>query len=216
MLLNNLEKMGISVDNTNFVILSDHGDQFMEHKEWGHGRLYEEVIRVPMIFCGPQIPKNTVIKEQVSLLDVAPTIFDIFKISTPSTFQGVSLLPLIDGKKIESDKHYVISEELGPDFSCRTEKWKYIRHDWTKTHELFRLEADPKEKKNVVSEFPDKVKELDAIISEHISMESNIAKTEEQECREFCEKNQKFMEEYARAHRKNPAFLNRISGSPRT
>jgi len=167
--LDELEHIGISSDNTFLILTADHGEQFMEHGEWGHGRLYDEVLRVPVIVNGPGIIRNTVIENQVSLLDLAPTIVDLFNIPKVQTFLGTSLVPMMKDGGAKSNK-YVISETLTQNFSCRTEDWKYIT-DRKDRRELYNLQVDPNEKTNLASRETKKVKELNAIVSKHILME---------------------------------------------
>ena len=126
----------------------------MEHGEWGHGRLYDEVLHIPLIICGPNINKNIVVEEQISLIDVAPSIIDLLDIRKVETFHGRSLLPLIEGEERTQGHNYIISEEIGSNFSCRTKNWKYIRYDRINTHELYNLQIDPKEKTNLANEQP--------------------------------------------------------------
>ena len=60
------------------IITSDHGEEFFEHEQWGHGQnLYNEVIRVPLIVLGPNVPAGQVIQTPVSLVDILPTLAEI-------------------------------------------------------------------------------------------------------------------------------------------
>jgi arylsulfatase A-like enzyme len=60
------------------IITSDHGEEFFEHLQWGHGQnLYNEVIRVPLIVLGPNVPEGQVIQTPVSLVDILPTLAEI-------------------------------------------------------------------------------------------------------------------------------------------
>jgi arylsulfatase A-like enzyme len=60
------------------IITSDHGEEFFEHEQWGHGQnLYQEVIRVPLIVIGPGVPNGRVIETPVSLVDLLPTLAQI-------------------------------------------------------------------------------------------------------------------------------------------
>ncbi len=169
-LMNKLTRMDITLSNTFCIVTADHGEQFMEHGGWGHGTLYDEVIRVPLIICGPGIKENTLIEDQFSLLDLAPTIIDLLDIPRMESFLGRTLVPAINGRTRESDNKSVISETLTQNFSCRTENWKYIT-DKKNRHELYNLRTDPKEKTNLASSHVGKAKELETKISKHILME---------------------------------------------
>jgi arylsulfatase A-like enzyme len=99
-LLGLLETMD-AVGNTVLIVLSDHGETLFE-REWtmDHGaRPYEEQVRVPLILhipgdrsAGRRVP------DQVSLIDITPTVLDILGIEPPEGVQGRSLLPLARGE----------------------------------------------------------------------------------------------------------------------
>jgi arylsulfatase A-like enzyme len=90
-LVSGLRKLGLR-QNTIVVVLSDHGEEFMEHGWLDHGwSLYDEVLRVPVIIWGPRIPARKV-EAPVSLLDIAPTILDAAGIKRPRDMRGRSLL----------------------------------------------------------------------------------------------------------------------------
>lgn len=98
-LIDSLDRLGVE-HNTVVVVLSDHGETLFE-REWAmdHGtRPYDEQARVPLIvnlpgdrLAGRRIP------DQVSLLDVAPTVLEIFGLAPSSPLPGRSLLPLARG-----------------------------------------------------------------------------------------------------------------------
>lgn len=82
-----LREQGV-YENTIIVLTSDHGEEFFEHGSKGHGKnLYDETIRVPMIFAAPNlIPPGQAIQEQVRLADIAPTILGLGGIPSPPAF----------------------------------------------------------------------------------------------------------------------------------
>ncbi len=90
-------------ENTIFIILSDHGDTFGEHKNYFcRGGLYDASIHVPLIIHFPSL-KPQRINELTSSIDIAPTILD-FLGEEKKKIDGKSLLPLIKkGKKIRDD-----------------------------------------------------------------------------------------------------------------
>ncbi len=82
--------------DTLFVVVSDHGEEFREHGAMQHGtQVYEESIRVPLLFYGAGIETPRRITRQVSIVDVTPTVLDLVGIPTPPTLDGVSLAPAI-------------------------------------------------------------------------------------------------------------------------
>ncbi|MHA1293572.1 MAG: sulfatase-like hydrolase/transferase [Promethearchaeota archaeon] len=148
------------------IITADHGDSFYEHNSLGHqGHLYDELLRVPLIFIelGKKYDKNK-IEEYVQLLDIGPTILDYFEIKIPDHFQGKSLIPLINGKSLNR-KPLIISESYQKNgffqrnqnesfkiFSIRTDKWKYFYNEENDREYLFDLSKDYSEKINVIKE----------------------------------------------------------------
>lgn len=97
-LLDGLEQRGLS-ENTLVVFLSDHGEEFFEHHGFEHGHsLYDELIKVPMIFSLPGVlPEGVRVSRQVRLLDVAPTVLDVLGLKPWQEVEGVSLMPLLSG-----------------------------------------------------------------------------------------------------------------------
>jgi arylsulfatase A-like enzyme len=80
-------------DETLFVFLADHGEEFGDHGLWGRHTysLYEELIRVPLIIVGPGVPVGLTIDEEVQLVDVAPTLLTLAGLSPPASFMGEDL-----------------------------------------------------------------------------------------------------------------------------
>ena len=77
-LLRRLDKLGMR-ENTLVILLSDHGEGLGEQGFVGHGRwLYESTTHVPWIMRLPgRIPPGSVVEENVSTLDLAPTLLDL-------------------------------------------------------------------------------------------------------------------------------------------
>jgi len=182
--LSELEKLGFSHENTYIILTADHGEQFMEHGFVGHGLLYDEVIHVPLIICGPEIEENVVIEEQVELLDICPTIINLLKLSRIKSFMGKSLLPLIKNER--SRKEGVISESIADNgwknYSFRTKQWKYILlldgNGQMRREELYDLQNDPSERRNLIRKEKRIAKKLKAHIQRHIAMEETHAQFE--------------------------------------
>jgi arylsulfatase A-like enzyme len=85
------------LDNAIVVITSDHGEEFLEHGRFAHGyALYEESVRVPLIFVGPGIAAGRRVEQNVSLVDVAPTLLDLLDLAAQPTFEGRSLRPQME------------------------------------------------------------------------------------------------------------------------
>jgi hypothetical protein len=97
-LFSELERLRIDGD-TVFVLTADHGEEFKEHGLFSHGRhLYEEAVRVPLIFQGPGIPEGRRVETPVAHVHLMPTILEVFAAEAPPGQTTRSLLPLIRGQ----------------------------------------------------------------------------------------------------------------------
>ncbi len=95
-LLEGLARRGL-LETTLVVVTSDHGEEFGEHGGSGHGyTLFDENLRVPLILAHPALAARR-IPEQVRLVDLAPTLVELAGLSAPPTWQGQSLVPLLEG-----------------------------------------------------------------------------------------------------------------------
>jgi glucan phosphoethanolaminetransferase (alkaline phosphatase superfamily) len=91
-LLTGLRSRGLDT-STLVVVVGDHGEAFGQHEgNFGHTlEIYEENIRVPMMFVVPGASPRR-IRRVASLIDLAPTILDLSGITAPREYQGISLL----------------------------------------------------------------------------------------------------------------------------
>ena len=135
--------------------------------------LYDESIRVPLIFAGYGITPR-IISQQVSSVDIFPTIAEIVALPRRNiSVHGRSLVPLFQGKHIEELPVYIRStpyETISSEdvVGIRTSKYKYFRasHDKNKKVNLYDLKNDPLENNNIADIHPDVVKEMEKIMTE--------------------------------------------------
>jgi arylsulfatase A-like enzyme len=79
------------------VIVSDHGEEFLEHGRLGHDQIYlHPNIHVPLIVHVPG-RRPGFVDETVELVDVVPTILELLGQPPLEKAQGRSLVPLLDG-----------------------------------------------------------------------------------------------------------------------
>ncbi len=92
-LLHEVDRLGLS-DRTLVIVTSDHGEEFLDHSGWGHGQtLYQEVIRVPLIWAEPKgVLRGRVVDQIVQLVDVAPSVLDFLGLRPPEKMEGASFL----------------------------------------------------------------------------------------------------------------------------
>jgi arylsulfatase A-like enzyme len=158
--------------NTVVVIVSDHGEAFMDHGKYFHGQdLYEEILRVPLIIHVPGWPARR-IDGNMSLVDVAPTLVDLFDITIPPDFEGISLLESMQGTApIPADRP--IFAELLPYTHLQEHHVAIIRGDYkliriltTGGEELYNLKQDPTEKTNLIDKDVEAARAMRAALDE--------------------------------------------------
>ncbi|NGM63098.1 sulfatase [Sphingobacterium sp. SGG-5] len=156
-LLDYLEKNGLA-DNTIVVYTSDQGFYLGEHGWFDKRFMYEESLRTPLLIRYPkEIKAGTVTDALVQNLDFAPTFLNYAGVDIPADMQGKSFRQLVSGK----DSHwrdaiyytyyeYPSVHMVKRHYGIRTTRYKLIHFyydidEW----ELYDLEKDPKEMRNV-------------------------------------------------------------------
>jgi arylsulfatase A-like enzyme/Flp pilus assembly protein TadD len=85
-------------DKTVIILTGDHGESLGEHGELTHSYFaYNSTIWVPLIVSGPGM-KEARIRENVSHVDIFPTVCDLLGLAKPRGLQGESLAPFLAGK----------------------------------------------------------------------------------------------------------------------
>ena len=132
----------------------------------GH-RMFDDLLRIPLILTGPKIPNNVLISNMVRQVDIFPTILDLISIPVPNDIDGKNLLPLIEGQDTEELISYIESPPLVENPSMkyigiRTSKYKFIQniHGDKQSYELYNLQNDPLEEKNITTTSSKQVEQL--------------------------------------------------------
>lgn len=157
-LTNFLKKKGL-FENTIIIVMADHGETFSVRGFEGHSQsFYEELIKIPLIIRGPNIPRGKRLDQLVRSIDVAPSILDLLGLDIPGWMEGKSFYPLLKDEKLEDDRDvYLFSTDIhdgnrGIVFSLRgyrNKKWKFIWNLTKNQEELYDLTVDPEEKNNL-------------------------------------------------------------------
>ena len=157
-----LEKAGV-LDNTVVVFTSDHGYFYGEHGLNEERRLaYEETIRIPLLVRYPaRVKAGAVASEMVLTLDLAPTLLELAGLKPLPGMQGRSLTPIFSGTAGDWRSSFLVeyySDTVFPRIlkmgysAVRTSSAKYIEYrDLTGMNELYDLEADPYEERNLIT-----------------------------------------------------------------
>jgi arylsulfatase A-like enzyme len=158
-LLDRLAKLGLS-DRTIVVVVGDHGQGLGDHGWWGHGILYQEQLRVPMIVAGLPPARAQRVHTSVRTVDLLPTLVELLRLDPPeAAFDGESLSAALAGSRqlprvaysesINDLMAYDDSGRAGESlFSLNDGRWKLIaarEGGATKRIELFDLHSDPTE-----------------------------------------------------------------------
>lgn len=98
-LLDALDETGLA-ESTLFFVLSDHGEGFEPERGRIHhgGRLHEDVIRIPLLVAGPHL-SHRFVEENVSLVDVVPTLVELLGLATKEAFDGASFANSLYGEE---------------------------------------------------------------------------------------------------------------------
>ncbi len=144
-------------DRSMIIVVSDHGEMFMEHGRLGHStRLHEELLRVPLLIKYPRgaeargaPPPGTVVHEPAELLDVLPTVVAAYGIDTPAAgqFQGRSLVDG-EGRGWQYAETYVGKKERR---TVRADQIKYLINRTDSVEEVFDLNYDPGERRDLAA-----------------------------------------------------------------
>ncbi len=156
-ILDTLDELGLA-ENTLVIWTTDHGDAVACHG--GHfdkmSYMPEEMLRVPMAVRLPgRIPAGQESDKLVSLMDVAPTILDAADTAFERVPDGVSLLPLCEGKDV-AWREDLMFETYGHGEAhfgrgVVTGRHKYIWNNG-QLEEFYDLEADPFEMRNLIDD----------------------------------------------------------------
>lgn len=160
-LFNEMKGLGVW-DNSYVVLLADHGEQFWEHGNNGHGMsLFEEEIRVPFLLKLPHSQHaGTVCKTLIEMVDVAPTLLDLLGLPREPRFQGSSFSDLVNAETTPSSNaeeqiaYASLRFNRHDERMAKTVSRKYIRKEDTQRSEWYNLREDPTEQRPLL-EAPD-------------------------------------------------------------
>lgn len=176
------------LESTVVIFISDHGEEFLDHGTWGHGRnLYAEQINVPLIVRFPDRGRGRRVDELVQQIDILPTLLEYLGLPVPDQVEGDSFLPLLEdngdtaglaGRPAFSFLHL----DGAPTRSVVEGDWKLIQRlntagevTWAG---LFNRREDSGESANRVLEFPIRTQFMTAMLEAKMS-EGSLLTTEE-------------------------------------
>ncbi|MBI2505135.1 MAG: VanZ family protein [Candidatus Latescibacteria bacterium] len=178
-----LRELGLD-RNTLVVVSADHGEELLDHDLVGHvstfkeGRLFDEVIRIPLIFWYPGVlPPGRVVVEPVQCIDLMPTLLELIGQPTPLGAQGASLVPLLKDQPGWMERPIYCESSAGGYTAddeqyrqrvaaVRTQRWKLVRHTPGGATSLYDLAADPQETEDVLDDHPQVADSLRTLLNQ--------------------------------------------------
>jgi len=119
-LMRTLDENGLA-DDTIVLFTSDHGDLLGSHDMYNKDVLYEESVRVPMVFRWPSRLAPRMVDTQVaSLVDVMPTLLSLAGIDVPDHVQGTDLSPVVSGESETTGENAAFIETSCSQIGLRT------------------------------------------------------------------------------------------------
>jgi arylsulfatase A-like enzyme len=158
-LLDWLDRNGLA-DNTIVVYTSDQGFFLGEHNFFDKRFMYEESLRMPFLVRWPgKIEPGSVANQMILNVDFAPMMLDAAGVKTPPDMQGRSFLPLLQGqapKDWRTSMYYRYyhpgHHNVAAHYGIRTARHKLIYFNKLEQWELYDLETDPNEMKNLYAD----------------------------------------------------------------
>jgi len=158
-----LNKLGM-LEDTIFILTSDHGFRFAQHRHYGKRLPYDRITRVPFLVSGPGVPKNKQCDKLLANIDIAPTLVELAGGRPPSTCDGQSFArQMLDEDLADAfDREAILLENWGEAVSfnhvipatynsMRMQDSVYT--EWASGgREFFDLETDPDQNHNLYSE----------------------------------------------------------------
>jgi arylsulfatase A-like enzyme/Tfp pilus assembly protein PilF len=155
------------LDRTLVVVVGDHGEALGEQREQAHGFfVYDATVHIPLLVAGPGVEPRLV-KDQVRIVDVLPTLLELMRQPVPPHVQGRSLLPLARGERLDL---LALSETWYPRYhygwseltAVRDGRYKFVA---APRRELYDTEADPGETHDLAPENPRRADALEKALA---------------------------------------------------
>lgn len=187
-----LDTLGLR-EETALAFVSDHGESWGERfqdKEAVKGTyhmhgatVYDEIAEVPLIVSAPGRVEPGVVRSQVSLVDLTPTLLDLGGAPLDGV-DGVSLVPLLEGSTQADRDAWIIATDGGrvSQVALRRPPWKLTVHVESGEEEAYRLDVDPRERDSVPDDVPGDLRErvyqeLEGLEQPELSAEEEAAVT---------------------------------------
>lgn len=146
-----IESHGQDIDDWIVVFLSDHGEMLGEHALWEKRKFYEGSVRVPFFIRLPEVWRPVRRRENVSTIDLFPTLCEAAGLAAPDDLDARSLVPILEGKR-DGWPNEVYSQYDLDEFMLKRGNLKYLTFGEKGSDVLFDLASDPGESSNRISD----------------------------------------------------------------
>lgn len=162
-LTDELDRLGIR-ENTLIIFASDNGAAVQAPlEELGcngefkgrKGLLYEGGLRVPFIVNQPGKVKVQTLDNLIYFPDVLPTLADLAGADIPEGLNGINILPLFYGEKVDTDNRMLYWEFTGKQRAARKGDWKVVTVKQDDPLELYNIREDITESDNLAEQYPE-------------------------------------------------------------
>jgi arylsulfatase A-like enzyme len=159
-------------EDTIIVFASDHGLAIGSHGLFGKQNLYNHSMNAPLLIAGPGVPKGKQSDAFAYLFDIFPTLGDLAKVPGPEGSEGKSLVPVLKGDAMQvRDSVFLAYRQFQR--SVRDERWKIIVYPHINKTQLFDLENDPHEMKDLASD-PNHASTVQALTAKLKDLQSKL------------------------------------------
>ncbi len=171
----NAEVLGEAFEQSLVLVTGDHGEEFWEHGDYGHGRsLWQASLHVPLVIRPPGGCAPRSHEQPVSLTDIAPTVVSALGLPVPASWQGRDL----SGLWTEGDEG-----ERGPVFAetgygrqahvVIEGQYKLLQPEQGASL-LFDLQQDPGERRDLLGQRPALAARLEELLEEHLACSGQL------------------------------------------
>lgn len=161
-------------DNTLIVFSSDQGIALGSHGLMGKQNLYDDSMAPPLIVAGPGIrPGHSA--ALVYLFDIFPTVCELVGIDAPEGIEGRSFAGVVRGE-VEHARKAVLLAYRDVQRAVREKHWKLIRYPQVDQTQLFDLEHDPDELRNLAGD-PDEAERVERMLALLAAMQQESGDT---------------------------------------